>query len=163
MKTLFIVRHGKSDWSYPDVRDIDRSLKERGVNDGYRMAGRMLEKNLIPDLLISSTAARATQTALIFLRVLDIADDKLVFDKNLYLADEDDILSVIYAVDDSVENLMIFGHNPGFTYLANSLSNLNIMNVPTTGLVSLKFDIKSWNEISRGKIAEEEFDFPRNG
>jgi phosphohistidine phosphatase len=162
MKTLFIVRHGKSDWEYDDVSDIDRSLKERGINDGYEMAERIRKKGLTPDLIITSTATRASHTALIFSRVLDMEEETVVFSRDLYLAGTDDILSVIFGVDDSIDKLMIFGHNPGFTYLANQLSNMQIMNVPTTGMVILNFNVEKWTEISRDKIVSEEFDYPKN-
>ncbi len=122
----------------------------------------MLKKKNIPELIITSTATRASHSALIFSRVLHMREESLIFSKDLYLAGTDDILSVIYGVDDSVEKLMIFGHNPGFTYLANHLSNMQIMNVPTTGLVILEFDIDKWTEISRDKIVREEFDYPKN-
>ena len=161
MKTLIIVRHGKSDWDFQSIKDIDRTLKERGIRDAYEMAGRLLEKNLIPESIISSTANRAFHSALIFSRVLNISGEKIIPEKKLYLADEDDILSVIYACSDSINTLMIFGHNPGFTDIVNYLSNLNIMNVPTTGVVVLEFNIDSWTSISKSCIEGEYFDFPR--
>lgn len=160
MKTLFIVRHGKSDWNFRSVKDIDRTLKERGINDGYTMANRLLKKNLLPEIIISSTANRAFHSALIFSRVLNIEGDKIIPDESLYLSDEDDILSVIYGCDNEINSLMIFGHNPGFTDLANYLSHLNISNVPTTGIVILNFDTNSWSEISKSNLTNEYFDYP---
>ncbi|MCK4921029.1 MAG: histidine phosphatase family protein [Bacteroidales bacterium] len=161
MKTLIIVRHGKSDWDFRSVKDIDRTLKERGINDGYTMANRLLEKDLIPEIIVSSTANRAFHSALIFSRVLNIDGDRIIPDKNLYLSYEEDILSVIYGCNDDINSLMIFGHNPGFTDLANYLSHLNISNVPTTGIVILNFDVDSWSEISKSNLTNEYFDYPR--
>ena len=91
MKTLFIVRHGKSEWGYDDVSDIDRSLKERGINDGYEMAGRLLKKKNIPELIITSTATRASHSALIFSRVLHMREESLIFSKDLYRAGTEEI------------------------------------------------------------------------
>jgi phosphohistidine phosphatase len=162
MKRLFIVRHGKSTWDYDSVKDIDRPLKERGISDGYEMAGRLMKKDLKPDLIVSSPGIRALHSAVIFHRVLKLPNLSLQINPEFYLADEDEILSVIYGFDDSIQSVMIFGHNPGFTNLVNYLSNLNVMNVPTTGLAILQFDTDKWNEIGRQKLVKEYFDFPKN-
>ncbi|MCF8380943.1 MAG: histidine phosphatase family protein [Bacteroidales bacterium] len=160
MKTLMIVRHGKSDWEFHSVKDIDRTLKERGINDGYFVANKILKKGVIPEIIISSTANRAFHTALIFSRVLGIKSASIIADESLYLSDVDEILSVIYACDDSLDRVMIFGHNPGFTELTNYLSHLNISNLPTTGVATLVFDTDSWTEISKSKVINEDIEYP---
>lgn len=161
-KTLFIVRHGKSTWDYPGVADIDRPLKDKGISDAYEMAKRIAVKNICPDSIISSPAARALHTAIIFSRVFDFPADEIIINQDLYLAEIQEIMSVITATDDSRKSLMIFGHNPGFTDLADYLSTLNIENVPTTGLVQLKFKTESWKGISKKSLTGEFFDFPQN-
>jgi phosphohistidine phosphatase len=162
MKRLYIVRHGKSTWDLEGIKDIDRPLKERGINDAHKMAD-FLDQNLDkPELIISSNAIRALHSAVIFHRVLGLPASTLTIDPDLYHADTGEILDVIYPVDDTIDRLMIFGHNPGFTDFVNYLSNLNLMNLPTTGLVTLDFEIDSWTEISRGNLMKERFDFPGN-
>ena len=161
-KILFIVRHGKSTWEYPAVSDIDRPLKDRGIKDAYTMANRVLKKAVIPDVVISSPAVRALHTAIIFSRVLDLPADEIIINQDLYLADYPEILSVIKATDDSRMSLMIFGHNPGFTDLTNYLSGLNIDNIPTSGLVILRFKTGSWKGINRECLSGEIFDSPHN-
>jgi len=161
-KILFIVRHGKSTWDYPGVDDIDRPLKDRGISDAYEMAGRISGTGTLPDAIISSPAARALHTAIIFSRVLNFSPDEISIDQDLYLADTREIMTVIKSTDNSRNSLMIFGHNPGFTELANYLSSLNIENVPTCGLVRLKFKTESWNGIGKKCLADEFFDFPQN-
>jgi phosphohistidine phosphatase len=161
-KTLFIVRHGKSAWDNPGVSDIDRPLKDRGIKDSYDMAGRIVAKGARPDSIISSSAARALHTAIIFSRVLEFPADEIIINQDLYLAEYKEILAVITATDDSRNSLMIFGHNPGFTDLANYLSGLTIENVPTTGLVMLTFKTESWKGISKKCLSGEFFDYPQN-
>ncbi len=112
MKTLFIVRHGKSSWDYDDISDIDRPLNERGIRDGYKMAGRLKKSGRKPGMIISSPAARALHTAIIFQRTLGISDRKFILDRDLYEAETEDIMEVIFGVDDGVESVMIFSHNP---------------------------------------------------
>jgi len=161
-KFLFIVRHGKSTWDYGGVSDIDRPLKDRGIRDSYEMADLVLKKKVLPDTIISSPAVRALHTAIIFSRVLDFPADEIIINQDLYLAEYNEILSVIKATDDSRKSLMIFGHNPGFSDLANYLSNLGIDNIPTAGLVLLKFNTDNWNGVSRKSLASEFFETPRN-
>ncbi len=162
MKRLFIVRHGKSSWDYDSVKDLDRPLKERGISDGYKMAERLVERELKPEIIISSPGIRALHSAVIFHRVLKLSREALRIDPDLYLADEQEILSVIYGLNDQINSVMIFGHNPGFTDFTNYISTLNLMNIPTTGLAILDFQIDNWNQIAREKLVKEYFDFPKN-
>jgi len=162
MKTLYIVRHGKSSWDYSNISDIDRPLKKRGINDAYDMSSRLKDSGNIPDLIITSPAARALHTAVIFSRVLEIPENRIVMNYDLYMAEENNILDVVYGIDDDVNSAMIFGHNPGFTEFANYVTRMRINNVPTTGLVHADYDIDNWNMISKHKIIEEDFDYPKN-
>jgi phosphohistidine phosphatase len=161
-KSLFIVRHGKSGWDYPSLADIDRPLIDRGIIDGYDIANRILKKGFIPEMIVTSPAIRALHTATIFARVIGIAPDKISIIEDLYLAEAHEILSVIADTDDECESLMIFGHNPGFTDLANKLSGLKLENLPTTGLVLLNFKTDSWKGISKKCVLSEFFDSPHN-
>jgi phosphohistidine phosphatase len=161
MKNLFIVRHGKSSRDYDSIDDIDRPLKERGISDGYKMADRLLKRRLKPDLLVSSNASRAFHTAAIFHRVLNMGAENFRIEPALYLSGVDEILNVIFGIDDKINSLMIFGHNPGFTEISNYLSTMSIDNVPTTGMVHLVFDTMNWTTICRDVLVNESFDFPR--
>ena len=80
MKTLFIVRHGKSSWDYETVKDIDRPLGERGIHDAEKVAGRLRKSGRKPELMISSPATRALHTATIFQRILEIPDKNFKID-----------------------------------------------------------------------------------
>ena len=161
-KILFIVRHGKSTQDYLSVSDIDRPLKDRGIKDAHEMAGRIVKRDLYPDVIISSPAVRALHTAIIFSRVIGLPADEIVINEELYLADYEEILSVVKATDNSRKALMIFGHNPGFTDLVNHLSGLEIDNLPTTGLAVLRFKADRWNDISKKHLTSEFVDFPHN-
>lgn len=162
MKILYIVRHGKSAWDLPGIKDIDRPLKERGIHDAYEMAGRIKEGFSKPDILISSEAARASHTALIFKRELEIRDHDFFIEPKLYHAEVEDILEVIYGIDDSLESAMIVGHNPTFTEFANDICGSYIDNIPTSGLVYGKFNTGKWTELNKSLLVEDLFDFPKN-
>lgn len=146
MKNLILVRHGKSSWSF-DVGDRDRPLKERGINDGHLIAGKFKAKNVKVDAIYSSPANRALHTCTIFLRKTKFPLDKFRLSDELYEFSGEDVMQFARNLDDSLETVMIFGHNYAFTNVANKWGNLSIDNVPTTGLVHLRFDTDTWSDI----------------
>ncbi len=160
-KTLYIARHAKSSWDFPGWADIDRPLAERGLKNAYEMARRMKERGDKPARIISSPANRALHTAIIYARELKIPLEYLAVNEDLYMAGENTILQVIAMVDDAVDSLMVFGHNPDFTYLANHFVHSQIYNIPTSGIVQLEFDVSSWEDIHRGKLTGHLFDYPK--
>lgn len=165
MKTLFIIRHAKSSWDNTDLSDFERPLNDRGRRDAPRMAKRLKEKSAHPDLLLSSPAKRALSTCKRFAEVLGYPKEKIKTDRDLYHADEEEILSVVRRVSDKYHTVMFFGHNPGLTYFANSLNRnelKNISNIPTCGVVSFSFDVESWNRVEFGNGKFLFFDYPRS-
>ena len=161
-KQLFIVRHGKSSWDCGNISDIDRPLKERGVTDGYLIAERLLAKQLIPQKIMSSPAIRALHSSTIFARVFKYTYQNIEINEAIYIADINKILSLIKHTPNHIESLMVFGHNPTFTDLSNHFLNKAIENVPTTGLVWLKFKINDWAKIDKSNLVEYFFDYPKN-
>jgi len=161
-KYLYIVRHGKSIQDYGDISDIDRPLKERGINDGYKMAEHLLVQDKIPEKIISSPAVRALHSATIFARTFNFSYNKIVVKEGFYLAGINIVLDIIKQTEDSINSLMIFGHNPTFTDLANYFLKNKIDNMPTAGIVGLKFEINSWSEIDQVNAVDSFFDYPKN-
>ena len=149
MKTLIIVRHGKSSWEY-SVSDKDRPLLQRGIFDAISVADVLNEQELSIDAIFSSPANRALHTAMIFLRQLYYPLDKFKVVNELYDFTGDTVLQFIKQLKDSLDTVVIFGHNHAFTHIANSLGNSYIDNVPTSGLVQLNFDVDSWASIEKG-------------
>ena len=96
MKTLYIVRHAKSSWDLAGITDFDRPLNERGKRDAPRMAKRLKEKRVNPDLMLSSPAKRALSTCKRFAEGLGYAKDKIKTERGLYHADEDEIAAFIF-------------------------------------------------------------------
>jgi phosphohistidine phosphatase len=162
MKRLIIVRHGKSDRSDVSIADIDRPLKKKGIDDAYIIASRLKEQEIIPDLIISSHAVRAISTAIIFARVLKFDFSKFHINENIYEKDEDDIIEEICLTDNGIKVLMIVGHNPSFTNLANTFISKKIDNLPTSGVVIIDFDTDRWEEIKKFNRIAEKFEFPKN-
>ena len=119
MKELCIIRHAKSAWEY-EVSDKDRPLKERGINDAYLVSGHVKNKIEVPDLVLSSHANRALQTATIFMKNMGIPFNRLHVNEELYDFDGRQLTNVIKECDPSVDRLMIFGHNYALTSFSNT-------------------------------------------
>ena len=160
-KHLYIVRHGKSDRDFVDVPDYDRPLKERGIVDSYKMASVLVQKKVSPQLFISSPAIRALHTATIFARIFKYPLKKIIVNETLYMSSENKYLEIIKDTDDSIDSLMIFGHNPSFTDLANYFLHNKIEEIPTSGVVGVKFENDSWKNIAKFKPIEYFFDYPK--
>lgn len=156
MKELILVRHGKSSWDY-DVADKDRPLKERGINDGHLVAGTFAKEGVAVDAIFSSPANRALHTCMIFLRTLDFPFKQFELSNHLYDFSGESVLNFVKNLDNAFKCVLIFGHNFAFTNMANSLGDQNIDNVPTTGLVRLRFDTDSWASVKRGKTVQRIF------
>lgn len=161
MKTLTIVRHGKSSWKYPELDDYDRPLNHRGKADAPLTGRRLKELKISPDLIISSSANRALTTAKVIAKKIGYPKKKLVADKQVYMADSEDILAILGQVDDGYKDVFIIGHNPTLTDLANQLTNEYIDNVPTCGVVRMTLDIDSWRDLKPGKGSLVLFDYPK--
>jgi phosphohistidine phosphatase len=163
MKRLTLLRHAKSDWSLPDQADWDRALNKRGQRDAPEMARRLRERKLKPGLMVSSPAVRALTTATMVARKLKVPATCVLQDERLYLASPKDILQVIQATPRDVEHLMVVGHNPGMTELANLLSaGERIDNLPTCGYFTAVFKIADWIDLGAEGGREAIFDYPKN-
>jgi phosphohistidine phosphatase len=161
MKTLLLVRHAKSSWTDEAVKDIDRTLNDRGKYDAPMMGKRLAERNIQPDVILSSPAKRAKKTAQIIADEIEFDRDDIVFVDRLYLADIPDLIRSLHEHHNNADVLMMFGHNPGMTDFSNFLSDSSIDNVPTCGIATIEFEMDSWDsiEITKGKLVD--FDYPK--
>jgi phosphohistidine phosphatase len=160
-KRLYIVRHAKSSWDYEDISDIDRPLSIRGITDAGVMAGRLKSKGDIPSLMISSPACRAIHTAVIFARVLKFPWEQLMISEKIYPGTINDILKILENIEERHSSIMIFGHNPALTELADYFLKYPVNNIPTAGIVTLNFSGEGWKDLKESKAKSELIDFPR--
>ncbi|WP_235893453.1 SixA phosphatase family protein [Litoribacter populi] len=161
MKRLFLCRHGKSSWDKPFLADHKRPLAPRGIRNSKEMAYRLASKKILPNLIISSNAERAKQTAKIFADILGVGKNNLQLTSELYLASPTEILKHIRKTSSSVDTLFIFGHNPGFTDLVVELGE-DLENLPTAGIFGFTFDVEDWADIGKKNAKTWFFDFPKN-
>lgn len=162
MKILTIVRHAKSSWDDPSLRDHDRPLNKRGHRDAPAMGLRIAEHGVRPSLIVSSTAVRAWTTAKAVAKAVGYPYEFLEKEPQLYHASVDRILDLIRAQDDRCNNLMLVGHNPGFTDFANFLVPGLTHNLPTAGVVSVEIDRDDWDLYERPKAKLLVHDWPKN-
>ena len=149
MRNLILIRHAKSSWDY-NVTDEKRPLADRGIADAHLVSEEFSYNLFKPDAIFSSPANRALSTCKIFMKSLNISDNKLTISNNLYDFSGEKVMEFIKNIDKQHNNVIIFGHNFAFTSLTNRLGSEFIDNLPTCGLVWLQFDIDSWSDISKG-------------
>ncbi|MEB2776977.1 histidine phosphatase family protein [Algoriphagus sp. D3-2-R+10] len=160
MKKIILVRHGKSAWNNPNLTDHDRPLADRGLNDVPEMGFRLKEKGIIPDLIISSTATRASQTAEILAEVLHVPNSKIAYTKNLYHASSAMILKCIQKQDDSNQLIFLVGHNPGMNDFIDFFGG-NIENLPTSGQYGFLVDSDHWVQVRPENVRTWFVDYPK--
>ena len=150
MKKLVLVRHAKSSWEH-DVIDHQRPLKKRGFEDADLVSKSFKNQVIKADLVVSSDAIRAKTTAEIFISNLNIDESIVQLNHDLYDFSGMDLIRVIKSCDDTINTLMVFGHNHAITAFVNTYGDKYIDNVPTSGLVALEFEIDQWEELKPGK------------
>lgn len=161
-RTLVMIRHAKSSWANPLQSDFERPLNERGQHDAPMMGERLTKNNLQPDLIISSTAKRAKQTAKKIAGVLNYDESKIKWYDKLYHCIPSVFEEVLYEVEDNVKTVFIVAHNPGITEFVNQLSpKFSIDNMPTCGIVAAEFELGEWNEFSTTGKKVILFDYPK--
>lgn len=148
MKQLVLCRHAKSSWKRLELADIDRPLSGRGKRDAPLMARQLKAWGLLPDLILSSPAKRARKTAKVVAAELDYAKRDIVQDERLYLQGSNSLLKVLAETSDSHEVVMLVGHNPDLTELAEQLIGKVLDGIPTAGVVVIRLKGASWRDLA---------------
>lgn len=161
MRRLILLRHAKSSWENPGLRDFDRPLNKRGKRDAPRM-GALLKKHAIkPAVIISSDAKRAQSTARLVAAELDYPADHIRLNHALYLSSPATMLEVLTETAPDDSDVMLVAHNPGMTDLANYLSDASIDNLPTCGVFIVTQEANSWNELGNSSANFSAFYCPK--
>lgn len=150
MKTLYLIRHAKSSWEF-DLTDHQRPLNERGLHDAPLVANYIKTKIERPQKIWSSDAMRAKTTALLYLKELGIPLQELVLKPKLYDFGGIELDEVIRSCDNSIDVLMVFGHNNAMTNCVNRYGDKVIENVATAAFTEIRFDTDDWKTINKGK------------
>ena len=142
---MFFVRHAKSSWADPYAADIDRPLNKRGLRDAPIMASHLKNRIAAIDCWLVSPAKRAQMTAEYLAHEIQ---HKVRYDAEaVYHAWTDTLIDQVRNIDDQFETAIVFGHNPGFTYLFNVYSRDALDNLPTCGIFELNINSEHWSDI----------------
>ena len=154
MKNLFLARHGKSSLGDPDAADHERQLLVSGITKTKKIQNYIRKNEISFDLIISSYAIRALETAKLLAEAAEYPLTAIKIDHRIYDAVEGAIYDVLAEIDNSKKNVLIVGHNPTLTQFVNIYLRPRIDNLPTSGFVGIQFDVEAWEEtpLAKGKV-----------
>jgi phosphohistidine phosphatase len=166
MKILTLLRHAKSGWDDPVSRDFDRPLNPRGRRAAGVVGAEMKAQGLAFDLVLASPARRVVET----LEEIAAAFGPLRphSDERLYLASTATLLEIVRATPDSVDRLLLVGHNPGVEELALRLSRRGGLRgevevkYPTGTLAEIALPVERWTDVGEGDGELVRFVRPRD-
>jgi phosphohistidine phosphatase len=161
MKTLYVVRHAKSSWEFPALPDLDRPLLEKGKKRTKRVIDFLLKHHVRIDLIISSSALRARETADYLARGIGFDPESIKLDPSLYHADSELLFDQFLDLNDDITSLMLVGHNPTLTNFVNNWLNPPIDWLPTSGVVCFEFDALRWEDIRTATARVKFVAFPK--
>ena len=162
MKTLLLIRHAKSSWKDETLPDRERPLNTRGKIDAPLMGQILFEKNIIPDLVLSSTAKRAKKTAQkIFFDIYGFMESQIHLTDDLYFTGVPFHMLIINTLLDKKNTVALVGHNPDFVDLIDFLTNESVQEMPTSGVYCLDFDVNSWKEVKKNTGKVRFFEYPK--
>lgn len=158
MKKLIFVRHARAEEQSDDFSDFERSLTVKGKIVSKQMAVRFREIEKDPGLFVSSPAFRALETAIIFAGVVGVNTDKIMLYSDIYYKSGIKVLfDLLPKIDDTVETITLFGHNPSFTEIPDRLCTKGCEFLTKTAIVCLSFPVKKWSEIKVDTGKQEYF------
>lgn len=161
MKTIYLIRHAKSDWNNPNLTDYNRSLNKRGQYDAPFMGSKLAELNPSIDLIIASPAKRVVETIKFLTKEIGYDYDKIDFNKSIYNSSYLNLNEITNNIDNNINCVALVGHNPGLTNFSNYLTNNFIDNIVTCGIVKIELEIESWIEIVEGIGSKVFYIYPK--
>jgi phosphohistidine phosphatase len=163
MKHLTLLRHAKSSWKDPECDDFDRPLNKRGRQNAPLIGQRLAMLGEVPEIIISSPAKRARRTAELVAAALPYQASAIRYEPCIYEAGLGTLVELVSQLDDDWQKVMLVGHNPGLTDLANALAPCKLDNIVTCGVVKLAFRVDSWRDIQFHSGRLLFYDYPGAG
>lgn len=161
MKRLYLFRHGKSSRDDLRLSDEERPLTPKGIKKTLLVADYLKTSGIHPDLILSSPAARAFETAVLVASGLGYQKELIKIDRKIYDGYYDRMLDVIYGTSNDIASLMIFGHNPTISQLANLFLNPGIGEMDPSAVAGISFNTDRWEGIPLCEAAKEFFVYPK--
>ncbi|MEA3491438.1 MAG: histidine phosphatase family protein [Campylobacterota bacterium] len=153
MKTIYFIRHAKSDWQESGASDFERGLSRRGYKDINIIGSYLKLIDIKPDLILASCSLRTQITADGLAEKIEFRGSKSYL-QELYLTAPKVLKETLMMQGDEIDAILVVGHNPQISDLVNALIDEHILKIPTLGVVAIDFDIDAWSELEEaiGKI-----------
>ncbi len=161
MKTIHLLRHAKSSWADPELEDRDRPLNNRGKRSVVLMIEPLWKAGCRFENVYTSPAKRARSTIKKMAKALKGEGIHWHTDEALYTFEAGDLLAWLQQRSDALEDVMLVGHNPAITDLANRLGDETIDKVPTCGYVQLQTEVTTWSELGPDCASTVKFLYPK--
>ncbi len=146
MKTLLLLRHAKSSWKKSDLPDHERPLNRRGKKEAPKVGVYLKENGLVPDLILSSTAKRAHDTAEAVAEACGFEGQVELY-QDLYMSDTASYLDILRCMPDKAGRVLVVGHNPDVEELLTLLTEVN-EHLTTSALAIITLPISNWEELN---------------
>lgn len=159
MKTLYLIRHAKSSWKDHNLDDFDRPLNKRGKRDAPFMGELLADNEILPDIIYSSPAKRASDTAKIIAQKIGYTKE-IVYDERIYEFNFVILVRIIKEIDNIYESAFLFGHNPILNIFMEEYCDFD-ENIPTSGVIKMIFDCDDWKKITPQNCEFIEFEYPK--
>lgn len=158
MKKIIFIRHGRAEDPTFEFSDFERSLTSKGKAISRIMAQKLKDQEPEPGVMITSPAFRALETAYIFGKEFKIDPEKILISSKLYYKMSYLFLQeILSGINENIDIITLFGHNPSFSEIANSLSKTGCEFLPKTGIAGISFNVNSWSEIKKNTGIMEYF------
>ncbi|MBN2355266.1 histidine phosphatase family protein [candidate division KSB1 bacterium] len=151
MKVIYLLRHGKAEVGSALQSDKERRLISRGQKETRKTAKQFLLNGWVVGHVVTSPASRAAETAEIFCQTIGRAPAQIEKDDLIYNADAGDLFKLLQKNSNQFSSVLLVGHNPTFTDLAEMLSSSFHQHIPTGGLVAIRFNVESWKMLRAGQ------------
>ncbi|GMQ80838.1 MAG: histidine phosphatase family protein [Rhodothermia bacterium] len=150
MKTVILLRHGKSDWDADYVGDHRRPLAGRGQKASIKVGKFLARTNQLPGLVLCSTALRTRETLELAMDAGEWTDVDVKYDNTIYHAGYDQMLRCLAALPDEVDRVMVVGHEPTASLLAGQLIGGASLNFPTAAVARIDLNLEHWKSCRSG-------------
>ena len=140
MKEIYVLRHAKSSWDNSNLSDFERPLADRGISDAKKMSKFLKDMNIKIDKVLCSNAIRAKETFDLTADGFNFEIDKATYSDKLYFGDTTTIIQDLKELDESLNNILIVGHNPTLHYLVEILTNESINRFTTCNLATISYN-----------------------
>lgn len=149
-KKLYLLRHASALEKQSDQKDLERDLNSTGFQNATRMGMKLVQDKVKFDIIISSQATRALTTATLIAEQIQYDPARIHVNESVYEASVRTLLQTINQFKPEWKTVLLVGHNPSISYLAELLTKHEIGELTSCGLVKMECLVKKWEEVSEG-------------